>query len=184
MQGLLTDTWDWPTNGIEQKLDRYEHLAKLAQEALVDAFTDHEVAMDRMYPHLRRAHLPLRVPSPNVSLHTATMEIALSVPRKSKKVQKTFERYKGDKSHPDHPEHVPLTDDQKDKHWSQGGYVEMPEWKRVDFRIDPDEIRAAGIRAKAKLVADLEAEDRRLTQRRADEWMRHQEGPRPWKEPR
>lgn len=113
---------------MEEALGRYEYHAKKAQSSLLEAFALDTPVVDRLYPHLRKAHLPRLRPDTSNAPSFSTTEVALFHPTRrpptpEQDAAHDLERRSFDKTHPDY---VPLTDEQKARRWNEGGYVDMP----------------------------------------------------------
>lgn len=98
-------------DGLHQSLQIYERHAVEAERALLEAFRVDPAAMDRLYPHLRKAHLPRPKPGAYLNAAFTTVEAGLAQAAAPKSPQRTptpmpvFS--------PNHPEHVPLTPDEE-----------------------------------------------------------------------
>ena len=99
---------------LRESLQIYEHYAAEAEGALLEAFKADPAAMDRLYPHLRKAHFPRLKPDASLSPGFTTTEAALA--------QAAEPRSAADKFRaptpmpvfsPNHPEHVPLTPEEE-----------------------------------------------------------------------
>lgn len=120
---------------------RYEYHAHKAQGFLLEAFALDEAKMTRDLPHLRRVHVPRLAPDPTSHPSLSTTESALLSAKPRQRPEDTakcdLERRSFDKTHPDYQ---PLTDEQKARRYSEGGYVDMPREMARHFGIPLSEV--------------------------------------------
>lgn len=99
---------------LRESLRIYEEFAARAQAALLEAFKVDPAAMARLYPHLRKAHLPRLTPDPNLHPAFTTTEAALA---QAAQPRPAVDRYRTPTPmpvfSPFHPEHVPLAPDEE-----------------------------------------------------------------------
>lgn len=96
---------------FREALQIYEHYATEAERALLEAFKADPAAMDRLYPHLRKAHFPRLKPDASLSPSFTAMEAALAqaaAPKNPSRTPTPMPVFS-----PNHPEHVPLTPDEE-----------------------------------------------------------------------
>jgi hypothetical protein len=126
---------------LEEALGRYEYHSQRAQSFLLEAFSLDAPAVDRHHPHLRRAHLPrLKLDTTNSPAFSTTEAALLAAkPRATPEddAARDLERRSFDKNHPDY---VPLTDEQKARRYNEGGYVDMPREMARSFGISMREV--------------------------------------------
>jgi hypothetical protein len=126
---------------LAEALARYEYHAIKAQGFLLEAFALDEASMDRHFPHLRKVHLPLRKLDTHLNSAFTTVQAALlsATPRTTPEgdAARDLERRSFDKNHPDY---VPLTDEQKARRYNEGGYVDMPPEMARHFGISMREV--------------------------------------------
>ena len=122
-------------------LARYEYHAHKAQGFLLEAFALDDPKMARDFPHLRRVHVPRLAPDPTRHPSLSTTESALLSAKPRQRPEDTakcdLERRSFDKTHPDYQ---PLTDEQKARRYSEGGYVDMPREMARHFGIPLSEV--------------------------------------------
>ncbi|BEP36699.1 hypothetical protein GmRootV59_36710 [Variovorax sp. V59] len=96
---------------MHQSLQIYERHAVEAERELLEAFAADPAAMDRLYPHLRKAHFPRLKPDASLNAAFTTVEAALSqvaLPKSPQRTPTPMPVFS-----PNHPEHVPLTPDEE-----------------------------------------------------------------------
>lgn len=160
-------------DGLHQSLQIYEHHAVEAERALLEAFKVDPATMDRLYPHLRRAHLPRLKPDASLNAAFTTVEAALAQAAATKNPPRTptpmpvFSPY--------HPEHVPLTPDEELRPYVRGsaesGLIGLPPALAEYFGV-ADAARAAESR--------LRKQAPRTVVYPRDAAFSHT-GPQPWK---
>ena len=126
---------------LEEALGRYEYHSQRAQSFLLEAFALDTAAVDRHHPHLRKVNVPRLKPDTNNSPAFSTTEAALLAPKPRATPEDDaacdLERRCFDKNH---PEYVPLTDEQKARRYNAGGYVDMPQEMARHFGIPMREV--------------------------------------------
>ncbi|HEX7857347.1 MAG TPA: hypothetical protein VF503_27000 [Sphingobium sp.] len=158
---------------MRESLRLYEEFAEKAQAALLEAFKIDPAAMDRLYPHLRKAHLPPLKPNPYAHSAFTTVEAALAQAAAPKSAARTPARMPT--FSPYHPEHVSLTPDEELRPYVWGspesGLIGLPPLLAEYYGV-AEAARAAESRLRSQQV-------RASTYSRAAAIS--QTGPQPWK---
>ncbi|WP_093077890.1 hypothetical protein [Variovorax sp. OV084] len=167
---------------LDEALGRYEYHAQKAQSFLLEAFALDEAAIDRHFPHLRKAHLPRCKPDPHLNPAFTTLQAALlsAKPRATPEddAARDLERRSFDKAHPDY---VPLTDEQKARRYNEGGYVDMPREMARSFGISMREVEHFTQLARAPEPTFISSLPRAALDKAAGR-TRAEGAPQPWKD--
>lgn len=158
---------------LRESLRLYEEFAEKAEAALLGAFKVDPAAMARLYPHLRKAHLPRLTLDPNLHPAFTTTEAALAqaaAPKSSARTPARMPTFS-----PYHPEHVPLTPDEELRPYvwdsPESGLIGLPPLLAEYYGV-AEAARAAELRLRSQPV-------------RASTYLRaaaiSQTGPQPWK---
>ncbi|WGT66017.1 hypothetical protein [Variovorax paradoxus] len=158
---------------MRQSLQIYEHHAVEAERALLEAFKVDPAAMDRLYPHLRKAHLPRLKPDASLNAAFTTVEAALSraaLPKSPTRTPTPMPVFS-----PNHPEHVRLNPDEELRPYirdsAESGLIGLPPLLAEYFGV-AEAARAAESRLRKQ-------EQRAVVYPRAAAVP--QIGPQPWK---
>lgn len=158
---------------LRESLRLYEEFAEKAQAALLEAFKVDPAAMNRLYPHLRKAHLPPLTPNPYLHPASTTVDAALAQAALPKSAERTPARMPTFSPH--HPEHVPLTPDEELRPYvwdsPESGLIGLPPLLAEYYGV-AEAARAAELRLRNQQV-------RASTYSRAAAIS--QTGPQPWK---
>jgi hypothetical protein len=154
---------------FDQMLAAYDQFASNIETNLLELRALDPARFDNQFAHLAKVNLPRAVPDPVLQPGFSTMEAALlrrgtqppaQLPRGIQEVPPHF--------HPDHPDYVPPTEEQKLLPYQQGGYAGMSPEMAAAYRVSLAEVRRADAAAKRPV-------ERVVPVRAASE-------PQPWKE--
>jgi len=158
---------------FRESLRIYERHAAEAGRALLEAFKTDSAAMDRLYPHLCKAHFPRLKPDAYLNPALTTVEAALAqavLPKSAPRTPTPMPVFS-----PHHPEHVPLTPDEELRPYirdsAESGLIGLPPLLAEYFGV-AEAARAAESRLRQQ-------EQRAVVYPRAAATT--QIGPQPWK---
>lgn len=129
---------------FDQMLTTYVQFAGNIETLLLELRALDPARFDGQFTHLAKVNLPRPVPDPNLQPGFTTMEAALlrrgtqppaQLPRGVQEVPPQF--------HPDHPDYVPPTEEQKLLPYQEGGYAGMSDEMARAYRVPLSEVRKA-----------------------------------------